>query len=86
MGIIIGGASYFAGRADWRCYDANISYVSVNAATYQHQPGRGGGDDIQILSNTSGIELDSLDALQISVGLQSQFRNTPARPRPSAGS
>lgn len=30
-------------------------------------------DDVQIFSDMSGLELDSLDALQISVGLQSQF-------------
>ncbi|MBU0946662.1 MAG: acyl carrier protein [Proteobacteria bacterium] len=30
-------------------------------------------DDVQIFSDASGLGLDSLDALQISVGLQSQF-------------
>ncbi len=30
-------------------------------------------DDVQIFSDASGLELDSLDALQILMGLQSQF-------------
>ncbi len=30
-------------------------------------------DDVQIFSDHSGLDLDSLDALQISVGLQSRF-------------
>jgi acyl carrier protein len=31
------------------------------------------GDDVQLFSDESGLELDSLDALQISMGLQNQF-------------
>ena len=31
------------------------------------------GDDIELFSDESGLELDSLDALQISMGLQNQF-------------
>jgi acyl carrier protein len=31
------------------------------------------GDDIELFSDESGLELDSLDALQISMGLQDQF-------------
>lgn len=30
-------------------------------------------DDVQLFSEESGLELDSLDALQISMGLQNQF-------------
>ena len=30
-------------------------------------------DDVQLFSEESGLELDSLDALQISMGLQTQF-------------
>ncbi len=31
------------------------------------------GDDVELFSEASGLELDSLDALQISMGLQNQF-------------
>ncbi len=31
-------------------------------------------DDIELFSEESGLELDSLDALQISMGLQTQFK------------
>jgi len=31
-------------------------------------------DDVEIFSDASGLELDSLDALQISMGLQTQFK------------
>ncbi len=31
------------------------------------------GDDVQLFSDESGLELDSLDALQISMGLQNHF-------------
>ena len=31
-------------------------------------------DDVELFSDTSGLELDSLDALQISMGLQTQFK------------
>jgi acyl carrier protein len=31
------------------------------------------GDDVVLFSEESGLELDSLDALQISMGLQTQF-------------
>ncbi|MDA3946478.1 MAG: phosphopantetheine-binding protein [Helicobacteraceae bacterium] len=31
-------------------------------------------DDIELFSDKSGLELDSLDALQISMGLQTQFK------------
>ncbi len=31
------------------------------------------GDDVELFSDESGLELDSLDALQISMGLQNQF-------------
>ena len=31
-------------------------------------------DDIELFSDASGLELDSLDALQISMGLQTQFK------------
>ncbi len=31
------------------------------------------GDDVELFSEASGLELDSLDALQISMGLQTQF-------------
>ncbi len=31
------------------------------------------GDDVQLFSDASGLELDSLDALQISMGLQNHF-------------
>jgi len=31
------------------------------------------GDDVELFSDASGLELDSLDALQISMGLQNQF-------------
>ena len=31
------------------------------------------GDDVELFSEKSGLELDSLDALQISMGLQNQF-------------
>jgi len=31
------------------------------------------GDDVQLFSAESGLELDSLDALQISMGLQTYF-------------
>jgi acyl carrier protein len=31
------------------------------------------GDDVQLFSEESGLELDSLDALQISMGLQNHF-------------
>jgi len=30
-------------------------------------------DDVELFSNKSGLELDSLDALQISMGLQNRF-------------
>ena len=30
-------------------------------------------DDVELFSNQSGLELDSLDALQISMGLQNKF-------------
>lgn len=30
-------------------------------------------DDVELFSEESGLELDSLDALQISMGLQTQF-------------
>jgi len=30
-------------------------------------------DDVELFSEASGLELDSLDALQISMGLQNQF-------------
>lgn len=30
-------------------------------------------DDVELFSNASGLELDSLDALQISMGLQNRF-------------
>jgi acyl carrier protein len=30
-------------------------------------------DDVELFSNKSGLELDSLDALQISMGLQNKF-------------
>ncbi|MEA3455719.1 MAG: phosphopantetheine-binding protein [Campylobacterota bacterium] len=30
-------------------------------------------DDVELFSDESGLELDSLDALQISMGLQTQF-------------
>jgi len=30
-------------------------------------------DDVQLFSDASGLELDSLDALQVLMGLQSQF-------------
>ena len=30
-------------------------------------------DDVELFSNESGLELDSLDALQISMGLQNRF-------------
>lgn len=30
-------------------------------------------DDVQLFSEASGLELDSLDALQVLMGLQSQF-------------
>lgn len=30
-------------------------------------------DDVELFSNKSGLDLDSLDALQISMGLQNQF-------------
>ena len=31
------------------------------------------GDDVELFSDQSGLELDSLDALQISMGLQNRF-------------
>ena len=31
-------------------------------------------DDVELFSDASGLELDSLDALQISMGLQTQFK------------
>ena len=31
-------------------------------------------DDVELFSDESGLELDSLDALQISMGLQTQFK------------
>jgi acyl carrier protein len=31
------------------------------------------GDDVELFSEASGLELDSLDALQISMGLQNRF-------------
>jgi len=31
-------------------------------------------DDVELFSEESGLELDSLDALQISMGLQTQFK------------
>ena len=31
-------------------------------------------DDVELFSDKSGLELDSLDALQISMGLQTQFQ------------
>ena len=31
-------------------------------------------DDVELFSDKSGLELDSLDALQISMGLQTQFK------------
>jgi len=31
-------------------------------------------DDVELFSEASGLELDSLDALQISMGLQTQFK------------
>ncbi len=31
-------------------------------------------DDVELFSDKSGLELDSLDALQISMGLQNQFQ------------
>jgi acyl carrier protein len=31
------------------------------------------GDDVELFSDASGLELDSLDALQISMGLQNKF-------------
>ncbi|RLA73415.1 MAG: acyl carrier protein [Epsilonproteobacteria bacterium] len=31
------------------------------------------GDDVELFSEASGLELDSLDALQISMGLQNQL-------------
>ncbi len=31
-------------------------------------------DDVELFSDKSGLELDSLDALQISMGLQNQFK------------
>lgn len=31
-------------------------------------------DDVELFSEKSGLELDSLDALQISMGLQTQFK------------
>lgn len=31
------------------------------------------GDDVELFSEASGLELDSLDALQISMGLQNKF-------------
>ena len=31
-------------------------------------------DDVELLSDASGLELDSLDALQISMGLQTMFK------------
>ena len=31
-------------------------------------------DDVELFSDESGLELDSLDALQVSMGLQTQFK------------
>ena len=31
-------------------------------------------DDVELFSEASGLDLDSLDALQISMGLQTQFK------------
>jgi len=31
------------------------------------------GDEVELFSDASGLELDSLDALQISMGLQNRF-------------
>ncbi len=31
-------------------------------------------DDVELFSDKSGLELDSLDALQVSMGLQTQFK------------